>query len=181
MPFRILLAAALLTAPAAAGAGEPLTVEQRLQRVEDELAIKRIIVEYAVRLDAKDFDGYVELFAKEGVWQNGPTIRKGRAAIREMLAGLYRDTAPEPMGYERFRIVSNMQVDVDGDRATARSRHLSITRGEKGAPVPILSGLYEDEFVREDGEWKILRRIDYPIMPTAEEWRAQMAEMQAGK
>jgi hypothetical protein len=34
----------------------------------------------------------------------------------------------------------------------------------------MLGGRYEDEFIREDGEWKILRRVDYPVMPTQEEW-----------
>jgi hypothetical protein len=67
---------------------------------------------------------------------------------------------------------------VQGDRATARSRHLLLMRGEGGSPVPGLTGLYEDEFVREDGEWKILRRVDHPIMPTPEEWRKIMAERQ---
>ena len=93
-----------------------------------------------------------------------------------MLTGIYGDPEVEPYGYQGFRIVSNIQVDVQGDRATARSRHLSLTRSERGNPTPILSGLYEDEFIREGGEWKIQRRVDHPIMPTAEEWRQQMAE-----
>jgi uncharacterized protein (TIGR02246 family) len=151
-------------------------LEQRLQRVEDELAIRRIIVEYAVRLDARDLDGYLDLFASEGVWQVGDTVRRGREEIREMLVGIYGNPDVEPYGYEGFRTVSNVQIDVDGDRATARSRHLTLVRGERGNPAPILSGLYEDEFIRENGEWKILRRVDHPIMPTAEEWREQMAE-----
>ena len=88
------------------------------------------------------------------------------------------ETEIEPFGYQSFRLVANIEVDVDGDRATARSRHLSFMRGEKGNPNPVLTGLYEDEFIREDGEWRILHRIDYPIMPTAEEWRRQIAEMQ---
>ena len=43
-------------------------------------------------------------------------------------------------------------------------------RGPNGEPTPMLGGRYEDEFIREDGEWKILRRVDYPVMPTQEEW-----------
>ena len=49
------------------------------------------------------------------------------------------------------------------------------------APPPVLSGVYEDEFVREDGAWKILRRIDHTIMPTPEQWRQQMEAMRAAR
>jgi ketosteroid isomerase-like protein len=177
---RLLLAAAVALTPMTAFAqSTTATVEQRLQRVEDELAIKRILVEYAVRLDAKDLDAYVDLFAENGVWQIGNSARTGHAEIRKMLDGLYANAEKEPFGYQRFRIVTNMQVDIDGDRATARSRHLSIMRGEKGQPTPTLAGLYEDELIRENGEWKILKRVDYPIMPTAEEWQLQLQDMLA--
>ncbi len=75
-------------------------------------------------------------------------------------------------------MILNPQIDVDGDRAKVRSRHLLVIRGADGSPVPELAGVYEDEFVREDGEWKILHRVDNPIMPTADEWRKEMAERQ---
>lgn len=180
MLIRMVLASALVLAPQVAQAQDaPSALEQRLQRVEAELAISRMIVEYAVRLDARDLDAYLDLFAANGIWQVGTTVRQGREEIRQMLAGIYGDPAIEPYGYAGFRIVSNMQIDVDGDRATARSRHLTLERGEHGNPTTILSGLYEDEFIRENGAWKILRRVDYPIMPTAEEWRQQMAQRRA--
>jgi ketosteroid isomerase-like protein len=177
MSFRFSLALALALAPATALAGESSAdLEQRIQKVEDELAIQRIIVEYAVRLDARDLDAYLDLFATDGVWQVGDTVRRGREEIREMLASLYGNAEIEPYGYEGFRIIANPQIDVQGNQATARSRHLTLVRGDHGNPTPILSGLYEDVFIRENGEWKIKHRIDHPIMPTAEEWRKQMAE-----
>ena len=43
----------------------------------------------------------------------------------------------------------------------------------------MLAGLYEDELVRVNGEWKIARRVDNPIMPTPDEWRKVMAERNA--
>ena len=70
-------------------------------------------------------------------------------------------------------------VDIDGDHATAHSRQLTIMRGENGTPTPRLSGIYDDELVREDGEWKILHRIDRTIMPSPEQWRQQMADLKA--
>jgi len=179
--LRAMLAAGLASLSALALAQPDLeALERRLRQVEDILAIQRILVDYAVHLDARNFDAYLELFAEDGIWQIGDTVRRGRAEIRAMLEGMYDDVEIEPFGYQRFRLVANMEVDVDGDRAVARSRHLSVMRGERGNPQPVLSGLYEDELIRVNGEWKILHRVDYPIMPTAEEWNRQLQEMRSG-
>jgi uncharacterized protein (TIGR02246 family) len=138
-----------------------------------------VLVEYSARIDARDFEGYADLFAREGTWQNGTTVRRGREEIIAMLVGIF-GTPPEGfVNHGDYHLVSNPQVDVEGDRATARSRHLLLMRGPGGEPVPELAGLYEDEFVREDGEWKILRRVDNPVMPTREEWLREMAARRA--
>ena len=62
-----------------------------------------------------------------------------------------------------------------------RSRHLLVMRGANGQPTPVLAGRYEDEFIREDGKWKILRRVDYPVMPTPEEWMKFIRERRAAE
>jgi uncharacterized protein (TIGR02246 family) len=147
-----------------------LTIEQRLQRVEDELAIRRVLVEYSATQDAHDYAGYAALFARNGEWVNGKTVHKGREAIHKMLIDLYGAPPPGYVNNESYHITSNPEVNVNGDRATARSRHLLVMRGSNGQPTPALAGRYEDEFIREDGKWKILRRVDYPVMPTSEEW-----------
>ena len=160
-------------------AAHAATLEERLQRVEDELAIQRVLVEYAATQDARDYDGYAALFAREGEWINGKSVHKGRAAIRKLLEGLY---GTPPAGYvntESYHLTSNPQIDVKGDRATVRSRHLLVMRGPNGEPTPMLAGRYEDEFVREDGQWKILRRVDFPVMPTQEEWMKFIREYRA--
>ena len=155
-----------------------LTVEQRLQRVEDQLAIQRVLVEYAARQDARDYAGYAALFAKNGEWVNGKNTYKGRDAILKMLVGLYGNPPAGYVNNERYHISTNFQIDVNGDRATARSRHLLVMRGPKGEPTPSLGGRYEDELIREEGQWKILRRVDTPVMPTAEEWMKFIRERQ---
>ncbi|MBU0557788.1 MAG: nuclear transport factor 2 family protein [Alphaproteobacteria bacterium] len=177
-----LLAIAGLSAPSLAETPKAaLTVEQRLQRVEDELAIRRIIVDYAATQDARDYAGYAALFATNGEWVNGKTVHKGREAIYKMLVNLY-GTPPEGfVNNESYHLSSNAQIDIDGDRATAHSRHLLVWRGPNGDPVPALAGRYEDEFIRENGEWKILRRVDYPVMPTPEEWMKVIRARQAAQ
>ena len=157
------------------------SLELRVQRVEDELAIRQVLIDYAATQDARDYAGYAALFARDGEWVNGKTVHKGREAIQKMLVGLYGHPPPGYVNNESFHMTSNPEVKLNGDRATVRSRHLLIMRGASGAPEPVLAGRYEDEFIREDGKWKILRRVDYPVMPTGEEWLKYIRERNANK
>ncbi|WP_338243970.1 nuclear transport factor 2 family protein [Aurantiacibacter hainanensis] len=175
----IVVAALLATGPAVASAQEGRTaLEQRMQRVEDELAIRRVIVEYAAFLDRRDYDAYSELFTPDGEWTKPDGQgRRGRAEIRDMVAGVM-GPANSPNA-ENYHLVSNPRIDLDGDRATSTSRYIFIMRGPQGQPTPALTGLYHDEFVRHEGEWKIARRVAEDIMPTAEEWQAAVAGQEA--
>src|SRR6185437_7648513 len=47
------------------------------------------------------------------------------------------------------------------------------------AAMPALAGRYEADLIREDGQWKILPRVDYSIMPPAEEWMKFIRERKA--
>ena len=58
--------------------------------------------------------------------------------------------------------------------AHAKSRFVFVMRGKGGAPTPSLSGQYEDELVRTPEGWKISHRNDHTIMPTPEEWVAEL-------
>jgi hypothetical protein len=138
------------------------------------------LVEYAARQDARDYTGYADLFAKNGEWVNGKNVYKGRDAILKMLVGLYGTPAPGYVNNDSYHLNTNFQIDVSGDRATARSRHLLVLRGPKGEPTPSLAGRYQDDLIREEGEWKILRRVDTPVMPTMEEWMKFIQERKAG-
>lgn len=171
---------ATLPAAAVAQAVAP-TLEQRLQRVEDELAIRRIITAYSNTQDAHDYDGYVALFAADGEWASGDNVFKGHDAIKKMLVGLYGTPPPGYVNGESFHVSFNADVTLNGDRATAVSRHVLFMRGPTGQPVPMLSGRYDDEFVRENGQWKIRRRLDTPVMPTASEWAKIIAEIRSGR
>ena len=153
---------------------------QRLQHAEDELAIRRLLIDYAWTQDARDFAAYAALFSREGEWINGSIVHKGPTDIRKMLDGIY---GPPPAGYvnrDSFHVSTNMQIDIKGDRATARSRHLLFTRGPDGRPKPTLAGQYRDDLIREDGAWKFLRRVDTPLMPTPEEWSKIMRARKPG-
>ncbi len=168
-----MLAAAALPEQALAQARKP-SIEARLQRAEDELAIRRLLVDYATALETHDAEAYVALFARNGVWINGSMVRKAPDEIRALVVGMFGKRPPDFVNRESFELVSNPEIDLDGDHATVRSRHLLFRRAPDGSPLPVLSGQYEDQLIREDGKWKFLRRVDNPIMPTGAEWLAKM-------
>jgi len=143
-------------------------LEARLRRVEDELAIHRLLADYSAFLDDRDYDSYVALFAPDGEWTNPGGSFQGQAAIRAML-----EEALGPAGSPNrsaYHLNSNARIDLDGDRATASSRFLFVMRGPDGRPLPALAGIYRDELAPIDGAWKIQRRVAEDIIPAHEEW-----------
>ena len=159
MTIRWIVAAALLAAPAVALA-QP-TLEQRVQRMEDESAIRRMLIEYGAFLDAKDYRSYAALFASDGVWQGGFGSFTGPAAIEAMLTANLG--APEPgfVNKANFHMLTNPLITIDGDRAHVESKYLFWTRSPDDRPTPLLAGRYVDEFVREGGQWRIARRTTW--------------------
>ncbi len=155
---------------------KPDSIEARLERVEAQLAIQQIQVDYAGFLDSRDYTQYVALFTPDAEWMNANGSHKGREAIRKMLSMLGPEGAQNKSNYH---LVSNPRVIVNGDTATATSRYLFMMRGPDGTPRPSLTGIYTDELVRLDGKWLIKRRVANDIMPTPDEWRKIIAEQRA--
>ncbi len=156
-----------------------LSLEQRLQRVEDTLAIQRVLVDYSATQDAHDYAGYAALFASNGEWVNGKNVYKGREAIQKMLVDLYGAPPPGYVNSESFHISSNPQIDVNGERAMVRSRQpagdaRTQWRADADAGRPLRGRVHP-----RNGQWKILRRVDTPVMPTAEEWMKFIRERKA--
>ena len=84
--FLPLIVCALLAVPAAAiAAPKAPTLAQRVQRMEDESTIRRMLVQYGAYLDARDFAGYSGLFAAQGEWVGGFGAFKGPAAIQKTM------------------------------------------------------------------------------------------------
>ena len=131
------------------------SVEERLRRLEDAEEIRLLLTDYVRLLDAYDLPAYAALFAREGEW-TGPYVgsARGPQAILELMR-----THLRPGSRGAHHIVSNMVVEVEGDRGSAWSRWTYVVPGADGAPSLAVSGRYDDRLVRENGRWRFAARI----------------------
>jgi uncharacterized protein (TIGR02246 family) len=146
------------------------SLEARLQRLEDEQAIRNLLVEYGNDLDTQDLEGYSKLFAKDGTWTGGIGSAKGPDGIFAMLQKALAKAPPyDPAKVRSFHLLTNFHIQVDGDKATARSKWTFFGRSDDNKLVPRLAGHYDDTFVREDGKWKFKSRVAPHDIPNPDE------------
>jgi uncharacterized protein (TIGR02246 family) len=142
-------------------------LEARVQALEDREAIRALIAEYRRALDEKDFGAYAELFGPDGEFVAGSWIARGREEILAMLAQMQATGALSVAAGDDRHLVANLEIELDGDRATARSTWVYLTRAEGDAPLLAMIGHYEDELRRTAAGWRFARRRaprDVPAM-----------------
>lgn len=140
-------------------------LEKRVQQLQDEQAIREVVIRYGEYLDARDYAGYASLFAKDGVWTGGFGRATGPAAIQEMLEKNLGKPEQGFINKANFHLMTTVVVEVDGDTAKTRSRYTFFTASPDNRPTVALAGRYVDEFVRENGAWKIKKRTTHGVIP----------------
>lgn len=126
---------------------------QRLQTVEDELAIHRLIVTYGFAVDTGDADATAALFAEDAVYDIDVLHMDGREAVREMV----RSERHQALLPNCAHTMGPLTVHVDGDKATAVGYSRLYLRSEDSIDLWRLS-FNRWELVRRDGKWFIFRR-----------------------
>jgi len=163
LPMRTFLAVVVMVsvfpglAAGQASRPAPKSAEARLQAIEDKDAIHAVMMNYGRTLDARDFAGFAELFARDGEYVAGASSAKGPAAIRELLEGLLKKNAAPVPGRD-FHLFFNETIEVNGNEATALSKGGFFVRGADRQLQTSALVNYHDQFVREDGKWKFKRR-----------------------
>ena len=133
------------------------SVDERLQRLEDIEAIRSLLIDYGRALDKRDFTAYGKLFAENGVWKGGMGSATGPEEIGKMVeAGFGRMKAEQYT--DSNHVMTSMDIELDGNSATAWSRWLWVVVGDDNKPRVERAGHYEDRLVRENGQWKFLYR-----------------------
>jgi ketosteroid isomerase-like protein len=142
------------------------STDGRLRRLEDADQIRRLTQEYRRLLDARDLDGYGRLFAEDGEWLGGTGYGQTPAGITAMLnERLPARGSDHPTAWH---LVTEPEIDLDGDRATGTVTWTWVGRGDADTPVMRLLGHYQDSYVRERGRWRYQRRIAHTDIPHRE-------------
>jgi uncharacterized protein (TIGR02246 family) len=150
-----MLVGVLGTAPAAAD--DLATLEARVQVLEDREDIRALILAYGQAHDHRDYRTFASLFAANGEWIGGLGTAKGPDAIFALMDKSIGHN-PLPNGSGTFHVMTNDQIKIDGDRASSTTKWLYITAAEDNSPKLTYLGHYDDEFVRENGRWRFLKR-----------------------
>lgn len=124
-----------------------------MSQTQDRQDISDLLIRYATGIDRKDWDLFRTVFTPDcqldygqiGSWD-------GVEAVAEFMI-----LAHAGAGYTLHRI-TNQVIDVDGDRATARSYVDVWVMAADNASGVNASGFYDDEIVRADDGWRIARR-----------------------
>ena len=132
--------------------------------LEDIQAIRTLHFKYGYYMDKCLFGEIVELFAENAEINFLGGFFRGKAGAKRLYGGASGLNGPvDGMMFEHLH--AQDIVDVAPDRRTAKGRFRCLLQGgvhesKKDAPPRIPSqfwegGLYENEYVREDGVWKI--------------------------
>jgi uncharacterized protein (TIGR02246 family) len=138
-----------------------MTLEERLQRLEDRDAIHQLFVDYGRHLDAGDIDAYASLFTEDGEVMLGPM---GRTQGRENIHALMSRVLDGRVG-STYHLISSPRVALDGDTATSEVMWTVIQRDAEGKPELTSLGRHIDKLRKVDGAWLIAERRGYVDLP----------------
>lgn len=153
------------------------SMQEQIGRLEDLDAIRKLQHAYGYYLDKCLYEEVVDLYADDGEVRFMGGIWKGKAGVRRLYVGVFGTffaeggNGPVP-GFLLDHPQLQDIVDVAPDRSSAKARFRSLMQAgvhvDSDAPMARWGreqgihprqwwegGIYENEYVREDGVWKI--------------------------
>ena len=148
-------------------------LEARIDRIESTQAIQQLPIRYAMALDGRDVQGWVDLFIDDvDCGRRG----KGREALKTFIVPMLTNF------YRSIHFICGHRIEfVDSDHATGavycRAEH------EDGENWVVMGICYFDDYERRDGQWYFIRRrekhwyaadhLDRPQGPNFSNWPGQ--------
>jgi hypothetical protein len=117
--------------------------DKDLQRISDELAIRRVLDEYCLRLEVDAFETWLDLFTDDTEYHVFRRVLRGREELAAMLS-----LAPHGA-----HLPGATRIELDGDRAETIQSYLFIPATD----AKWNAGWYSRTLVRTAQGWKIAR------------------------
>ncbi|MFB9906937.1 nuclear transport factor 2 family protein [Allokutzneria oryzae] len=125
---------------------------ERLDRVESELAIQRLVHEYCHGADKQDLRRFTAIWHEDAVWAPSPDQRfNGIDAIRAGVKAQWQSFQ------QMHHWTANLVVDFDGDRASGEADTELSVQLIDGTWIRG-GGTYRDVYTRRNGIWRIIYR-----------------------
>jgi hypothetical protein len=156
----------------AAAAGKHRTVEERLQLLEDQLAIYQLMMTYGPCVDSGSAGETAELWTSEGEYDAGTQVMRGRQEISAMVLG------PQHQSFVHngcAHLISPPLVTIDGDEAVAICYGQLLLQDDNddriggvwpggGRPYRVQRITANRwEFERGDEGWRVRSRVNRPL------------------
>ena len=125
--------------------------------IADRLLIRELFGLYGDASCRGDADAWLATFAEDCEWNTHIFRCSGKPALREQWEQLWA-------AFDKLGFLSEIGwIQVEGDKARASSQAREIIRLKDGGLFKLI-GHYEDELVRENGEWLFSRRNYQPLV-----------------
>ena len=129
-------------------------LQSRVARLEDELAIHRLIASYGLAVDVGDPDRSAAVFTEDGVYDVDVGRMEGREAVRAMIRGPRHQEMVGHCAHQIGPAVVRIEAE---DRATAVGYSRVYLETRAGTHVYRVS-LNRWELLKERGDWLIASR-----------------------
>jgi hypothetical protein len=142
------------------------SLQQRLSHLQDEAAITRLQHQYGYYLDEHNWSALVALFADQGTFETDQQgVYIGRSSIRQALNQFGAEAEMNGVIDEHILFQPYVSIAPDGQSAKVRVDQLGM-QGRQGESARWTQGIYENTFVKENGEWRIQSLHYYPRLIT---------------
>lgn len=129
-------------------------LEQRLQRVEDELAVLRLLTSYGPLADAGSAEA-ADLWTEDGEYDVDGRRMRGRDEVR---ATLRSDAHQKIIGTGSAHFFGPPSISVDGDEAVAVCESILVRHNDNG-PYIWRAGAHRIRLRRTRDGWRIVHRL----------------------
>ena len=149
-------------------------LSQNVERAESVRAVKRVQETYAQYSQFGLWTEMAALFSDSATLSYGTDTQQGRPAIQHYFLTQFGEGKPGlEAGALHTQLVLRPVVTVAADGHSAKGRWWQLSMTGRGAKAEWAAGIFENEYVRDRGVWKISRLRYNPMFagPYATGWR----------